>query len=259
LYTWENLGDEKVNFEEKSILFLLIDCLRADKCVDRNHAAKTPTLDFLRTRGTLFSTLIASSTTTSPCVATILMGTYPFVHGIQSLSGYSLRKELKTLPQLLKEKGYHTYAEVTGPLVPELGLDKGFDEYNFRENKQNIYSFWGEQLIERLVKGHFKNPWFLFLHIWVLHSPRKILPIFKNRSFGNNVYERALSSLDSYLKRLFENINLDNTFIILTGDHGEEFYSTELGFKGFYTTSKKILHKLLKRLKIPVNILVNGT
>lgn len=131
----------------KNVLFLLVDCLRADKCWGNKRTAKTPTIDSLCQKGTVFSQAISTTTTTSPSVASILTGVYPPVHGIRSLSGYKLNHRMKTLAEVFLENGYNTYAEVTGPLLPVLGLNKGFDEYKLRDRNDNLYSSWYESLL----------------------------------------------------------------------------------------------------------------
>ena len=68
-----------------NILFLLIDCLRADAVVGEDRGARTPTLDRLVRSGVACTQAIASASSTTPCVASLLTGTYSFVHGIRSI------------------------------------------------------------------------------------------------------------------------------------------------------------------------------
>ena len=107
-----------------NILFLLIDCLRADYVDARRLLVRTPNLLGLARGGLHASQMIAAATTTTPCVASILTGTYSLRHGIRSLRGYRLRSRLATLPTELQRLGYHTHAEVTGPLLPAVGLSR---------------------------------------------------------------------------------------------------------------------------------------
>ena len=41
------------------------------------------------------------------------------------------------------------------------------------------------------------------------------------RDSGNSTYAKTVSSIDFWLGKILENINLDNTILILTSDHGE--------------------------------------
>ena len=70
---------------------------------------------------------VSSASSTTPCVASLLTGTYSFVHGIRSIFGLKLNPTVPTLVETLRTAGYHTVAEVSGPLFPETGLDRGFD------------------------------------------------------------------------------------------------------------------------------------
>src|SRR5207249_2974917 len=51
-----------------------------------------------------------------PCVASLLTGTYSFVHGIRSIFGLKLNPSVSSLVEILRHHGYQTYAEVSGPL-----------------------------------------------------------------------------------------------------------------------------------------------
>jgi len=211
-----DLGDMK-----KNCLFILVDCLRADKCFGNSRTARTPTIDSLCQRGTAFTQSITTTTTTSPSVASILTGLYPLRHGVRSLSGYKLNPSVRTLGQIFRDNGYHTYAEVTGALVPQIGLNKWFEQYNCRRGYENVYSSWYDDLLEKFLYRKFEEPWFIFLHLFELHLPRQLRPKYNSRNFGANGYERALSSLDASLADLVRCVD-DNTIIVFHADHGEQ-------------------------------------
>ena len=135
--------------------------------------------------------------------------------------------EAVILPEILKEHRYNTYAEVTGPLVRDIGLYRGFDEYNLRSEKMTIVTDWGRELIDRF-RSHYKSPWFVLLHIWALHKPRAAFGEYKNSRHRMTYYERAVASVDRYIGRILENI--DDALIILTSDHGEEVESSNLDY-----------------------------
>jgi arylsulfatase A-like enzyme len=204
----------------RNILFILVDCLRADAVWGQNRGAVTPNIDRVLQRGTYFEQAISTAGTTTTCVASLLTGNYPFAHGIRSLSGYKLNSGCVTLPQVLKHHGYNTYAMVAGPLSPITGLDRGFDDYEYRTDGVYLTDAWGEDLRARFRQKKLREPWFAFLHLWEIHKPRKVLPTYDSRKFGADPYERAVSSLDPELGKLFSVVG-DNTLIILHGDHGE--------------------------------------
>lgn len=219
---------------DKNILVVVIDCLRADHAY--GDYADIPNIKRLREEGFFFENTIASTTTTTPSFSSLLTGMYPFENGVRSHSGYSLSDDLKTIPQLLQEAGYNTYAEATGPLGLEVGLDRGFDEYNHRDRKKHLHTTWGRDFLKRIEEGHYKEPWFILFHVWPLHTPRVVLKECDNDSCGKTNYARALSSIDRYLGRLF-NLLDENTLIIISGDHGEQFAKSD--FDRLYKRAKK--------------------
>jgi arylsulfatase A-like enzyme len=222
-----------------NILFLLIDCLRADALFGTTRGSQIPTLDRLVQTGVSCTQAVSSASSTTPCVASLLTGTYSFVHGIRSIFGLKLNPTVPTLVETLRTAGYHTIAEVSGPLFPETGLDRGFDTYHFRESSAYLSTAWGTDLRQRLQSAEFRSPWFLFLHLWELHHHRHILPTFSSRAYGRNRYERALSSLDSELATLIAALP-QNTLIVIHGDHGERVVKTDLQYR-LYRLSRDLL------------------
>jgi arylsulfatase A-like enzyme len=196
----------------------MVDAFRADRVWDGERPCVTPFLDKLVTRSTNFTKAFAPASMTTCCTATLLTGTYPFVHGIRSLSDARLPDDLPTLAELFKRNGFHTWAEVTGPLVPVTGLDRGFDEYVHRGHTETLDTPWGEELREKLTAA--QPPWFGLLHLWELHNPRRVTPEFDRPEYGPSLYDRAVSSLDHQLRSLFEALPGD-TAVVITGDHGE--------------------------------------
>ena len=213
-----------------NVLFLLVDCLRADAVTGTRRRARTPTIDRLVRSGVACTQAISSASSTTPCVASLLTSTYSFVHGIRSIFGLKLSPSVSSLVEILRHHGYQTYAEVSGPLFPETGLDRGFDSYRFREGSAYLSTLWGAELRQRLQGAAFRPPWFLLLHLWELHHHRHILPEFRNRTYGRNRYERALSCLDSELATLLAVLPPD-TLVVLHGDHGERVVKTDMRYR----------------------------
>jgi arylsulfatase A-like enzyme len=234
-----------------NILLLLIDCLRADAVYGTRRKARTPTLDRLVRSGVACTQAVASASSTTPCVASLVTGTYSFVHGLRSIFGLKLNPSVPSLIETLRHSGYHTIAEVSGPLFPETNLDRGFDTYHFREAQAYLSTSWGADFRRRLQKQEFRPPWFLFLHLWELHHRRHILPEFRTWTYGRNRYERALSSLDAELAKLFAVVP-ENTLVIVHGDHGERVVKTDVHYRWYRlvrdllgrTTAKREGHEM---------------
>jgi arylsulfatase A-like enzyme len=213
---------ESIKMKEfPNILLIVTDCARSDKWVGKRRTTFTPNLDRLRHEGITFPTTITEKSVTTPSLATLLSGRYSPRHGIHQVWGYKLSDHIPLLTRVLSEFGYHTYAEVSGPLVAEMGLDRGFDEYEYRAPCDYLHSEWGDQFVKRLENGHYKKPWFLMLHLWELHTPRVVLLEKRRLEYGRDEYERSVSSLDAQLGRVFDSAGKES-FIIFTGDHGEK-------------------------------------
>jgi arylsulfatase A-like enzyme len=211
--------------QRKNILLIIVDCLRAD-FVYEPRKAYTPNIDELRAGGFSFLNTIAVTSTTTPCLVSLLTGLYPFEHGVRSLSGYGPKKDMVTFPEILSEAGYRTYAEVTGPLVEDIEFLGQFHEYRYREATQTIHSDWGSELLRRF-EGHYQEPWFVLLHVWSLHIPRVVLPECDTRRHGRYLYGRAVSSIDRFLGHILRAVG-DDTLIVLTSDHGEQIVHSRL-------------------------------
>lgn len=251
-----------------NILFLMVDCLRADALWDRERYPSMPTLDRLAERGSVFTNAIAAATTTTPSVATMLTGLAPAEHGIRSLLGYKLRPSVRTLAEELRDGGYHTAAETTGPLFPLTELDRGFATYRRRDRHSYLDTDWGEELRSALRPGGMPTPWFLFLHIWELHWPRRARAGFNDARYGRTLYQRSAAYADHLLGQLLEQVDLDKTVVVITGDHGEGIAGAiddprpviQLGIQWAYRVTRGLPAKAKKRiLTLAKNVILVGS
>ena len=220
---------------QPNVLFLLMDGLRADRVYGDGRTAITPAIVSLRSQGTSFQQMVSTTSTTTPSVASLMTGLYPIAHGIRTLSGYKLANR-RTMAETFHKAGYYTRAEVSGPLLPSLGLGRGFDEYVYRSEQDYLDKPWGEDFMKKLAEGQFPEPWFLFLHLWELHVlwekrwpvMRRVSRPFNHPRFGKSSYDRALSQLDVQIGKLLASVDPQRTLIVLTSDHGEKiFHSTQ--------------------------------
>lgn len=213
-----------------NLVVICVDCLRADFV--GSDRVDTPFLDQLSTEGLFYETVISTANSTTPSVASLLTGTYSERNGVNSLREVELRSTVTPLAELLAESGYETYASVTGPLVTETGLDRGFDSYDHREKERELSEEWSQQLREELDSS---EPFFLYLHLWELHKPITITG--GEKLSGAAEYGRKLEELDRTLEQFVAGLPED-TVVVLTGDHGESI-----------TWRGSALQFLLKRLR----------
>lgn len=205
-----------------NVFFLAIDSLRAD-AVFGDHI-KTDNFDRYASSGAAFRQCICTCTTTTPSFSSMLTGCYPPKHGVRGLQGYRLNPALTTMPEAFRAAGYNTYAEVTGPLLKETGILRGFETANHRQAYRVPFFEWRDRVVARMKA--YPDPWFLMLHIWEVHRPYRAPPDFKKRN-DRGGYEAAVSATDEWLGPVFEAAG-DNTLIVITGDHGESYANSPL-------------------------------
>ena len=199
-----------------NLLVLCVDCLREDCLASR--ASDTPFLDDLRSAGLACEQLFATATTTTPAVASLLTGSYSERNGVHSLQYGRLDPDVPTLPEILGEGGWHTEALVTGPLVDETGLDRGFAVYRHRTEDESLFGDWSTTARDRLAS--LPEPFAAFVHSWELHEDVDVPTEYDEPAYGDTDYTRALSALDRELRDLIGTVP-ENTLVAVHGDHGE--------------------------------------
>ena len=207
---------------QPNVFFLAIDSLRAD-AVFGDHIP-TPNFDRFAKTGAAFRQCICTCTTTTPSFSSMLTGCYPPKHGVRGLQGYRLNPSLTTMAEAFSSAGYNTYAEVTGPLLKETGILRGFETANHRQAYRVPFFEWRDRIVARM--NVYPDPWFLMLHIWEVHRPYRAPPDFKKRN-DKGGYEAAVAATDEWLAPVFEAAG-DNTIIVITGDHGESYANSPL-------------------------------
>jgi len=131
-YAASDYPGKALNKKGTNLLLITIDTLRADRlsCYGSIHL-KTPNIDALAARGTIFKRAFAHTSTTLPSHANILLGTTPLYHGVHDNFNFIIREEMVTLAEYLAEQGYATGAFIGAyPLDSRFGLAQGFMTYD---------------------------------------------------------------------------------------------------------------------------------
>lgn len=200
-----------------NVFFLVVDSLRADVIFD-DHPP-TPNIGSFISSGSAFRQCISTTTTTTPSFSSMLTGCYPPKHGVRGLQGYRLSEAVTTWAEAFSKAGYHTYAEVTGPLLPETGVLRGFDDARHRPGYRQAFFGWRDEVLAGMRA--YERPWFMLLHIWEVHRPYRMPPDFDKR-LDKEGYEGAVAASDEHLGAVFDALP-DDTIVVITGDHGEQY------------------------------------
>ena len=241
-----------------NVLLISIDTLRADRLGCYGYARPTsPTLDALARGGTLFEHTVAQSPWTVPSHATLFTGLFPHGHGVVSESD-RLAEELPTLATLLRGRGFLTAAVVqTSWLSAAQGFTQGFDSFveipDYADGGTLV-----ARAAETWLRAYAGRPLFLFLHFYDVHSEYRPKPEYRERftkpydgfvdgstmqlqelrngflALGardleqlSDLYDAEIRQLDDALGRLLPLLDelgvRDETLVVVTADHGEEF------------------------------------
>lgn len=201
-----------------NVLFVCVDALRSDFALGE-YGADKPFFEFFEREGMVFDTMVSAASSTTPCVASYMTGQYPPDHGILSLWDFALDDDVTTLAEVFHAAGYETTADVCGPITSDTRLDAGFDAYNYRERDVTVYTDWYDEFTERLTDS--SDPWFSYLHLWEVHVPRTEPP---DADPDERQYDASIRGVAEKLTELLEAVDLEETVVAVTGDHGESIY-----------------------------------
>jgi choline-sulfatase len=220
-----------------SIILISVDTLRADRLrLNSPDAAATPNIDKIAHGGTSFSQETSMVPLTLPSHVAMLTSTYPFVSGVED-NGDRLAPGAVTLASALGAHGYQT-AAFLGSFVLDrrFGLDEGFQTYDSPSASLNSDSTGstdpgdikrkGEAVAdagEAWLNTHSDRPFFLFLHLYDLHTPYN-LSAAEEAKYGKG-YNGELSYIDHVIGNLWDYLTahdlVNKSLIVFTSDHGE--------------------------------------
>jgi arylsulfatase A-like enzyme len=206
-----------------NLFVLMIDCLRQDRLEGVHKTARTPNLDGLLGRGVSFDNTHSVGSNTTAVMGSWFTGLYPFNHGLRSFRDRKFTDDPATMASILRGHGYRTVITVTEAMADAEDLLTGFDEIERRDKKKEaIHTGYGDRVRQKLTElNRSTQPWFYFVHTCELHSDRQCDPSFVNRRSGRDFYDRALSSFDHHLTPILDEIDWDDTIVVVFGDHGD--------------------------------------
>lgn len=263
----------------KNLIIISIDTLRADYVgIYRKLAGEqvdfsfSPNLDALSEQSVVFLNAFTPETATWPALASLLLSQYPFEHGVM-YNGEFLQSNFDSIATHMLDLGYQTLSlHGNGYRLNIAGVE---EKYNFFNNDFALID-----VSLKKLKQHKKTPFFHWYHfmgvhndyrppLWVQHILSKqenmtdeeltkrydlfgIMQGKEELSDGllqhiKSSYAGELYHLDFELKRVFDYLKhhglWDESFIIVTSDHGEDLYEHNKYFfhyPSIYNTSTRV-------------------
>jgi arylsulfatase A-like enzyme/Tfp pilus assembly protein PilF len=223
-----------------NLLLVSIDTLRADHLGCYGYAAaQTPRLDALARSGLRFARATTVMPLTLPAHASLLTGTFPAWHGVRDNGGFYVGDDQVTLAELLRDKGYRTGGFVSSfVLDSRWGIAQGFETYfdDFDLEKygdkggMDVIQRPGSETVDQAVSwlgADRERPFFAWVHLYDPHTPYEAPEPYRSRfpATQAGAYDAEIAAADAQLGRLLDTLELqgrlDETLVVVTGDHGE--------------------------------------
>ena len=242
----------EANSESPSIVFVMLDTLRADAFEAWGGATDMmPRLADTMDRCQRFGDVLANSSWTRPSIASMHSGLLPEHHGARSVID-PLAQEHTTFVEAMQTAGYRTAALVANPTAgPGTGLDQGFDRFTLVERepyaRAEVLHRAAIELLNDLepleqeglqdgadaTPSRASSPLFLYLHFLDPHEPylSGSTPNGFSKASYLEAYQDELEYLDAQLAELLPELRQrlgPDTLFFFISDHGEEFFEHEL-------------------------------
>lgn len=205
--------------KKKNIFIVILDSVRADKFFGSHKTAHTSNIDKLISNGVYFTNTVSPSDGTLLGWAGIFSGQYPFRTGINVGGFAKMDKKIITLFDHLRKNNYYFYGHLP-EVASKIGLFPNFENKNVFFNKYtNLEDGLGDEIISEL-SSNLKSPWCYILHSYEMHFPIKIAEKFDQEQFGKTKYDRVMASIDFWIGKFIDCINMNDTLLVITADHG---------------------------------------
>ena len=259
-----------------NVVLIVVDTLRADHLGVYGYDRDTsPHIDALARESVLFKHAIAAAPWTTPSVASMMTSQYPSVLGIRK-HPVSLPQRFPLLSEILKQHGYTTHGIISALMISgQLGFSRGFDVYDEEAvmGRGGISSPAVADKATAFLSQDHARPFFLFVYMfdphynYIGHPPddylsgyqgpvRSGMPIDElwatRHSLSKQDIQKVVALYDSEIRftdrfigsivaTLKANGLYDNTLLVVTADHGEEFM--ERGWIGHsVTVFQELIH-----------------
>ncbi len=237
-----------------NVILISIDTFGAKHTsVHNKNLDTTPYLaELARERGVVFEQAYSQAPWTLPSHVAMFTGLYPWDVGIVQ-AGDALSESVTTTAEVLQRSGYATAAYSNGPFVnPLWQTTQGFEVFKgslLEQDWNDLPDMFiaGSAHIREHVAREKSKPFFLLLRPFMVHDPygplddpesvtiRDIVeanalpqhPETEEAKRFVRAYHEEIKLTDAALKTFVEGLRneglLENTILIITSDHGEEF------------------------------------
>ena len=225
----------------KNVVIILIDTLRADHLGCYGYPRETsPNIDRLAAESVVFDRAFSVSPWTRTSVVSLFTSLHAPTHACQDRED-SATSELVMMPEIFQAGGYRTYGLSTNiSISAKFNLHQGFDEFTYFERSE-----WNELHPQRPDPGYVPiegmmpktlawldevgdQPFFLYFHCTDPHfkyDPPREFMLWGTTPY--HCYDGEVRYVDHHVGRLIDRLRalgkLDETLLIVTADHGEEW------------------------------------
>jgi len=243
-----------------NVLMIVVDTLRWDHVGCYGYARDTtPAVDRLAADAARFERAYSTASWTIPAVGSMISGLYPSHHTAISFDR-ELPGEIDTLAEILRGEGYATAGIVSHSAIDSShNFDQGFDVFLESEARGHDYvstpGVTGQAVDQLVALSSGDAPFFLFVHYFDPHYNYRRHPEFgfaapsagrltgeepmadlrrmeeeltqDETQFLRDLYDEEIRFTDAGIGRLLDRFTdlgqLENTIVVFTSDHGEEF------------------------------------
>ncbi len=219
-----------------NLVVISLDTVRADHLAPYGYKdIETPALTRLANDGVRFAAAFAPAPLTLPSHTSLFTGLLPVSHGVRDNGGFHVDPAHRTLAEAAKNAGYATGAFVSAfVLDSRWGLDRGFDTYH-DDFPVSVGDLAAMAAIQRpadvtwsaarsWLDGHRSQRFLAWIHFFDPHTPYTPPAPFKSR-YAERPYDGEIAYVDSVIGQMLQYLEtnglLENTIVLVLGDHGE--------------------------------------
>lgn len=216
-----------------NVLIVTLDTTRADHVGAYGWTpSPTPAFDRVAADGVLFTHAWTVTPLTTPAHTSLMTGLYPQAHGVRNNGRVRMPDDTTTLASTFASSGYRTGAFVSALTVGRaFGFAKGFatfdDDFGDDPRGKPKSDRNAAEVTERALAWLSRpatQPFFAWIHYYDAHAPYDPPPPFGER-FQGHPYDGEIAFADSQLGRVLDSLRragaLENTVVVVAGDHGE--------------------------------------